>query len=288
MSSELGAARLSVAFNAFLLLVKTLTSWATGSIALWSEAIHSGMDLLASLIAWISIKFASEPPDEDHPYGHEKWQNLSGTIEAILVLVAAFLILIESLRHLFDPKPIQYLGVGMVVMAACALVNFFVSTYLYQVAKKTKSLALEADALHLRADLQSSLGVLLGIFLIWLSIKLGYPMPWLDSVIAIAVALFIFKEAWEILKCSFLPFMDTALSSTEKDQILRILKDENCDYHRLRTRSSGKKIFVDFHMSFPGVMSVRDAATHKLRVKKKLEKELDADVTIHFDAKDET
>lgn len=283
MSKELRAARLSIISNTVLLILKFGIGSLTGSVALISEAIHSGLDLLASTIAWFGIRLSSGPPDSFHPYGKEKWQNMSGTLEATLVLISALWIAGEALLKLSHPEPVQFLGWGVVVMTLCILVNFLVSTYIYQVARETQSLALEADAMHLRADLQSSLGVLTGLVLMWILHKFGYEVHWLDSLIALLVGGFILSEAWQIFKKSFLPLLDQALDQELVQQIHQLLQNQPYAYHKLRTRSSGSKIFVDFHLVLPPTMTLEKASQIKLDLKAQITQLLTADITIQFD-----
>src|SRR5208283_1601307 len=143
------------------------------------------------------------PPDKEHNYGHGKYENLSGVAEGILISVASCWIIFKSVKRLLDPKPIESIGIGFLVMVVSALVNLFVSQRLHRMAKKTDSIAMEADALHLKTDIYSSAGVAFGLLLIWIT---GFHM--LDSIVAILVALFILYEAYILLKNAFSPLVD--------------------------------------------------------------------------------
>ncbi|MHB1167656.1 MAG: cation diffusion facilitator family transporter, partial [Carboxydocellales bacterium] len=138
-------------------------SLSMGSVSVLSEAVHSGIDLVAALIAYFSVQKASEPADEEHPYGHGKIENVSGTIEAVLIFGAAVYIINESIHKLQVGGEVEGLGLGSVIMGISAIVNWIISSRLYKVAKETDSVALEADALHLRTDVYTSLGVLIGL-----------------------------------------------------------------------------------------------------------------------------
>jgi cation diffusion facilitator family transporter len=143
---------LSVASNLGLVIFKTAVGLAIGSVAVLSEAIHSGLDLVAAAIAFFAVKKAAKPPDADHPYGHGKVENLSGAIEAGLIFLAAVWIVYEAARKLVRPEPIETLGLGVGVMAASAGINWLVSRRLFRVGEETESVALQADAWHLRTD----------------------------------------------------------------------------------------------------------------------------------------
>ena len=257
MSNKVNAARLSIISNTCLVFMKLFVGIITGSVSIISESIHSTVDLLASIIAFFSVKISDAPADERHPYGHGKFENVSGVIEALLIFVAAGWIIYESVRKILHPTNIESVGLGFVVMFISAGVNVVVSKKLYKVAKEEDSVALEADALHLKVDVYTSLGVGAGLLLIFIT-KLNY----LDPIVAIIVALFILKEACELLAHAFSPLLDVSLS----DEEVSIIKNEieksasiYCDYHNLRTRKSGSTKYIDLHLVFPENMSIKDA-----------------------------
>ena len=165
MNRKVRAARLSVLSNSLLIAIKVIVGILSGSVSILSEAIHSFMDLLAALISFFSVRISDTPADERHPYGHGKFENISGVIEAILIFIASGWIIFEAIRKMLHPHEIEKIGLGIVVMAISATVNFFVSRKLYKVAKSMDSIALEADALHLKVDVYTSLGVAAGLFL---------------------------------------------------------------------------------------------------------------------------
>lgn len=220
----------------------------SGSVSIISEAIHSVMDLVASLIAFFSVRIADTPPDRSHPYGHGKFENLSGVIEALLILFAAIWIIYEAVHKIISPGVVNEFGIGIgaIVMLISATINLIVSRKLYKIAKLTDSLALEADALHLRTDVYTSLGVAIGLLLIWFT---GYRI--LDPIVAIIVALFILKESFHLLSRAFNPLLDSALTTVELNEIETQLQNLNVKYHELKTRKAGNIKFVDFHMEMP-------------------------------------
>ena len=258
MNSKTKVARLSIASNSVLLLMKFAVGITTGSVSIISEAIHSTMDLAASVIAFFSVKISSRPADANHPYGHGKVENISGVIEALLIFAAAILIIEGSIKKILHPgEEAGSFAIGFIVMFISAAINFWVSNKLYKIAKHEDSIALEADALHLKTDVYTALGVGLGLLLIWIT-KLNI----LDPIVAILVALFILKESYELLKSAFNPLLDVKLSDEDINVIEHVIAKYNsvyCDFHDLRTRKSGSTYYIDLHLVVPENMSVKAA-----------------------------
>jgi cation diffusion facilitator family transporter len=255
MNPKVKIARLSVISNTLLIIMKLVVGIISGSVSIISEAIHSSMDLVAALIAFFSVKVSDTPPDSRHPYGHGKVENISGVIEALLIFVAAIWIIVEAVKKLLGEEIIlESLWMGSLVMAVSAIVNIIVSRKLYKVAHETNSIALEADALHLKTDVYTSAGVALGLLLIILT-----DIKWMDPVIAILVALFIIKESVELLKRAFWPLLDSAWAEDEIKDLEKKLNDMGVNYHELRTRKAGNYRFIDIHVEIPGNESVGDA-----------------------------
>lgn len=243
------AALISIFSNTFLVVLKLIVGIFTHSVSILSEAIHSGLDLIASIIAYFAVKIASKPADKDHQFGHGKFENVSGTIEALLIFIAAFWIIIEAVEKLFQKGSIEQVNLGLLVMALSGGINWLVSNYLQNVAKEEDSIALEADALHLRTDVYTSLGVCGGLLILKFT---GWTI--IDPVIAILVALLIIKESWELTKKAFLPLVDTRLKDQDLNQIIAIINTFNSQYiefHKLRTRKSGSDIHIDLHLVVP-------------------------------------
>src|SRR5665647_23190 len=188
---KVSIARLSIVSNTLLIIIKLAVGLISGSVSIISEAIHSSMDLVAAIIAFLSVRVSDNPPDSRHPYGHGKIENISGVIEALLIFIASIWIIIEAVKKLFGGKiELESIGLGSLVMLISAIVNIIVSRRLYKVARATNSVALEADALHLKTDVYTSMGVAVGLGLIIIT-----GINWLDPLIAMFVALFIIKEA---------------------------------------------------------------------------------------------
>jgi cation diffusion facilitator family transporter len=250
------AAAVSVASNATLVVMKVVVGVMSGSVSILSEAIHSGNDLLAAVIAFTSTRVSDRPSDLDHHYGHGKAESISGAVEAALIFVAGLWIVVEAVRKLFHGGEVEHVGLGAAVMMVSALVNTVVSWYLFRVARQEDSLALEADAHHLATDVYTSAGVGVGLAVVWLT---GWNV--VDPLVAIAVALLIARIGWTLTKQAGGQLMDEALAPAELARIEEILRGEPklVEYHRLRARKSGSDRHVDVHLVLPATMSLGEA-----------------------------
>jgi cation diffusion facilitator family transporter len=262
---------LSVVSNSALVIGKIAAGILTGSVSVLSEAAHSGVDLLAAAIATFSVHVSDRAPDQDHPYGHEKIENVSGVIEGILIFAAAGWIIYESVHKLIHPSPLPPLGPAIMVMALSAVINLIVAAMLQRTARAERSIALEADASHLYTDVYTSAGVLLGLAVISGGQRFfQVQLYWLDPVIAIGVAVLILHTAGRITRKSFRPLMDAAASPEEEAAIKRVMAEferQGVDIHKLRTRRAGPSLHVDLHMGCrPGLSLERGhAVSHELK-----------------------
>lgn len=258
------AAWLSVISNSTLVLLKIVVGLVIGSVAVLSEAIHSGVDLLAALIALFAVRTAARPPDLGHPYGHGKFENVSGTVEALLIFAAAGWIIYESVSRLLHPEPLTAPAAGVAVMGLSVLVNTLVSEVLFRVGDRHDSVALKADAWHLRTDVYTSLGVCIGLAFILLHERF-FPtvnVHWVDPVAALIVALLICQAAYRLTIQSARDLMDASLPLEEElwiCQSLREMLPRVQGFHKLRTRKSGARRFMDVHMLVEPQMSVAEA-----------------------------
>jgi cation diffusion facilitator family transporter len=280
------AAALSIFSNSALILLKVVAGTITGSVAILTEAIHSSIDLVASIVAFVSVRKAGEPADEDHRYGHEKIENVSAAIEGILILVGSGAIGFEAIRRLLNPSHLQSLGFGIVVIALSAIVNLFVSSTLGRRARATESPALEGDAAHLRTDAVSSVAVLVGLSLVKIT-----GATWIDPAVALAVAAFILIAGLRILWGSSRALVDHALPPEEVDEIRRAIEAVGPEgvvgYHELRTRQAGARRYIDLHVQFRAGTTLEDAhrTAHELQalIGARLR---GADVLIHLEPED--
>ena len=243
------------------------------------------MDLLASCIAFLSVRKSSQPPDRDHAFGHGKYEDASGLIEAILIVIAAGIIIWEAVSRLFlgdETQPLSHLYLGMIVMGVSAVMNFIVSQKLMKVAKQTESIALESDAWHLRTDVFTSAGVFLGILIIWIT-----GIEWLDLVISIVIALLILKEAYSLIRRSFSDLMDASLPEEEIDKIKEIITrhaDQYTNFHGLKTRRAGSDKFVEFHLMMPHAATLDLSHALVSHIEAEIKEEIErVTIIIHLD-----
>lgn len=246
-------ARLSVLSNSALVVGKLVAGLATGSVSVLSEAIHSAVDLAAALIAWFSVRFSGKPADRDHPYGHGKMENISGVVEGLLIFVAAGWIAWEAVAKLRHGAPLEAPGWGMAVMGASALVNLLISRRLMEVGVRTDSLALQADAVHLRTDVWTSAGVFAGLAAVWIGrwLRPDLDLGWIDPAAALAVSLLIAHAAWELVRDASGGLMDQALPPEEIEALTGMARAGGRlrSLHDVRTRKSGPERFVDAHVA---------------------------------------
>lgn len=274
-------AKLSIYSNTILLLIKLISGILMGSISVLSEALHSGIDLLAAFVANYSVRKAGQPADDDHKFGHGKFENLSGTVEAILIFVAAIIILYGSSKKLFEGNKVEFIGTGIIIMGISAVVNIIVSKRIMKVAKEAESIALEADAYHLTTDVYTSIGVFIGLMLIQIT---GNPI--FDPIMAIIVALIIIKASYDLTKRSLVGLMDSKLSDKEEEIIKTIISEHPSyvEYHDLRTRMSGAERFVDLHLVMPKDSHIYDAHKFCDHIEKDIREKIpNLSITIHIE-----
>lgn len=256
-------ARLSIVSNSFLMVLKIATGILTLSISIISEALHSGIDLVASGFAAYSVQKAAKPPDKNHKFGHGKFENVSGIFESMLIFIAAVIIIYEACIRIYEGPALQLVNLGILVMLVSVIVNFLVSRKLYSVAKKTDSIALEADAAHLSTDVWTSLGVLIGFGVIRVGQGLGINgIEYLDPIIAIGVALMIICVAVKLTKRSFIDLIDTSLPREEEKKIKEIIEDhygQYVEFHQMRSRKAGSERHIDLHLVVSKHAKVEDA-----------------------------
>ena len=274
-------AGLSVISNTVLVALKLVVGLMIGSVSILSEAIHSGVDLLAAVIAMFSVKTSSIPADTQHPFGHGKVENISGTVEALLIFAASGWIIFEAVDKLRHPQAIEYAGWGVTVMLVSAAANLIVSRMLFRVGRETDSIALQADAWHLRTDVYTSTGVMASLAIIWIGHRLT-PDPnvhWLDPVAALGVAVLIIHAAYRLTLQAARDLMDTQLPPAEETWIRDLIRAHQPvihGFHKLRTRKSGNFRFIEFHIKVDPEMTV--GVSHRIT------EELSNSIENHFPA----
>lgn len=264
------SAILSVISNSVLIIFKVSIGISMGSVSVISEGIHSGIDLLASIIAFFSIKEASKEKDIDHNYGHGKYENLSGFIESLLILLASFMILVQSVKKIIYKSDVHNLGSGIAIMAFAAIINLVISMHLLKVSKIKKSVALEADSIHLMTDVFTSIGVVIGLLLVKIT---GINI--FDPIAAIIVAILILNTAIGLIKKSVIDLVDTSLDKKDVDKIKSIIINyqEIKDYHKLRTRKVGKNYEMDIHLKMDKNMTLEETHLICTKIEKDIKKE---------------
>jgi cation diffusion facilitator family transporter len=235
-STPTRAALISVASNTLLVLAKGVVAALSGSAALLSEALHSGLDLVAALMAWVSLRFSAHPADWEHTFGHGKWENLSAFLEGLLIIAVALGVFYQSGLRLFNPVPLGFIPLGLAVLGASAVVNLIVSYYLKRAARRFDSVALEADAAHLSTDVYTSAGALLGL--------LGYQLTGhhlFDTLSALGVGVIILGVGLKVSHGGLHGLLDTRLPEAEEEAVRELVAatEPVLEIKELRSRKAG-------------------------------------------------
>lgn len=260
------AAAVSIASNSCLIVLKVAAGLLTGSVGILSDAVHSLMDLIASLIAWASVRKADEPADASHRYGHEKLEDLAAGAQALLLLVGAVFIAVEAVRRLVNGGHVGSIGIGIAVAGVAAAVNLVVSSYLERTGRATGSTALHANAADLRTDAIVSLGVLVSLVVLKLT-----GAGWIDPVVGLLVAAAITRTGVLILVDASRRLVDETLPPDELAALQQVVEsfvgNEVVGFHDLRSRHVGSHHQVDLHLQFAAGTSLERAhyVSHKLQ-----------------------
>ena len=279
------AAVMSGVVNGLLVLVKIIIGLLSGSISILAEAAHSGVDLLASLLAYYAVSRADIPPDDFHAYGHGKIENLSATLEAVLVVITALAIIYESVKKFFSPTTPEFLLWGILIMVFSIVINWIRTRKLYKVAEATGSDALRAAALHHEADIWTSAGVLVGLAIIYFT---GW--VWVDPALAILMAAVIFKAGYTMTKDNMRNLIDISLPKEEEEEIFAIAnsRKEIYEVHRLRTRRSGSWRQIDMHIVFQKDVMLSEAHAVCDKIEKEIKAKFDnCTIVLHPEPKKE-
>jgi cation diffusion facilitator family transporter len=279
-------AALSVLSNSLLILLKVIAGAITGSVAILTEAVHSSIDLVASVVAYFSVRKADEPADESHRYGHEKIENLAAAIEGLLILIGSAAIAFEAIRHLINHGRVRTVGLGIAVVGVSLAANVFVSLRLSRTARRTGSPALAGDAAHLGTDALTSAAVLVGLVCVDLT-----GAEWIDPVVALVVAAVVVVTGVRLLAQSSRVLVDESLPASEieaiRDAIEGLASQGVVGYHELRTRRAGARRYVDLHVQFRAGTSLEEAhrTAHELQdlIAARLH---GSDVLIHLEPED--
>jgi len=280
LATKENTAKLAIFAISLLIVMKVVASILTGSISIRADAMHSIIDLVGVVIGFIGIRISGKPPDEGHPFGHGKAENIVGVVIAGLIFVAAGAIAYEAVKRLITGAVLELVTVGIYVTAAAIVINLLISWYGLKVSRSTDSVALEATARHMFADVLSSCAVLVGLILVRLT---GISI--LDPIVALIVAAIIAVTAYDMMKKTLSGLMDTRLPEAEEMVIKSCILElgyEFVDFHELRTRKAGSHRFIDLHLVVPKDVSVERA--HQLcdQLEQNIQARLPyASVTIH-------
>jgi cation diffusion facilitator family transporter len=245
---------LSIVAALLTISIKLIAYLLTNSVGLLSDALESCVNLIAAVVALIMLRLAEKPPDEQHGFGHNKAEYFSSAIEGGLIVLAAVSIIWSAIPRLLHPKPLENVGIGLLMAVGASLINLIVSIILIKNGKKHNSITLEADGRHLRTDVLTSAGVLIGIALVKLT---GWLI--LDGIVAIGVAINIIWTGYQLLRRSALGLLDTSISKDDMAKINQVFEKydrQNIKFHSLMTRQSGQRKFIMMHVLMPGKLNI--------------------------------
>ena len=260
--------QLSVAVAVATIGLKTGAWWVSGSVSLLSDAMESLVNLAGAVFALAMVTVAARPPDEAHPYGHHKAEYFSSGFEGVLIIVAALAIIAAAAHRLWDPQPLEQLGLGLALSVVSSVLNGALAWAMLRKAREHRSMALEADARHLFTDVWTSAGVVAGLIAVALTGWL-----WLDAVLAIAVALNILREGVSLVRRSADGLMDHAVEDEVLRDIERTLegfRHPAIRFDHVVTRRGGRRRYVDLHMHMPARWSLGRAAALRTSVEQAL------------------
>jgi cation diffusion facilitator family transporter len=275
-------AALSVVAGLVVLLLKLGAWYVTGSVALYSDALESVVNVATAAVAYAAIRYGALPPDANHPYGHGKVEYFSVVLEGVFIVVAAISIFRSAYLGFLSPQPITAAGEGIAINMVASVINGAWGFVLVRVGRARNSPALTADGVHLFTDVATSVGVVIGLAL---ALVTGWLV--LDALIAALVAVNILWAGWRVIRVSIGGLMDEAVEPEKLERIRAIIAgnaDGAIEAHDIRTRASGRATFVEFHLVVPGSMAV--SASHNIcdRIERALKAEIaNASITIHVE-----
>lgn len=279
---KLFAAKLSITTAVTLSLVKLVIGILSGSMAVLSSAIDSMMDILMSGVNFLAIRHAEQPADDEHAYGHGKFETMAALIQSLIIGGSGTWIILESIRRLFGNITPQRVADGLLILIISVIASFFISRYLVKVAKETDSSALMADSLHFAMDVYTNLALAAGMLIIYL-----FDAVWLDPLLSIAVGLFILSEALKLARNALREVLDEQLPEDVRGKIEEIIQLHGGDMyncHNLRTRKSGSQKIIDFHLTVCKNLTVEESHDITEALEEEIEDHINnSDITIHVE-----
>ena len=269
---------LAIAAAVATIALKLFAYFLTGSVGLFSDALESGVNLIAAVVALFMITLAEKPADEEHAYGHHKAEYFSSAIEGGLIVLAAFSIIWSAIPRLIHPQPLENVGIGLLVSFGASAINLAVGLILIKNGRKNHSITLEADGKHLMTDVYTSIGVLIGIGIVKLT---GWLI--LDAIVAIGVALNIVWTGYQLMRRSALGLLDSSLPEDERLKITNALdryKKQQLEYHSLMTRQAGQRKFIALHILLPGQLTIQEGHDLVEKIERDIRDLFNAPVTV--------
>ncbi|MFC1990348.1 cation diffusion facilitator family transporter [Chloroflexota bacterium] len=281
-STRSGAAKLALTIVISLIVLKATVAFITGSISITAQAVDSFLDLFAISVTLFAVRIAGVPADEEHPFGHGKMESIAAIVQAALIFTAGAAIIYSAVHRMTVGTTVELAEAGVGVMLVSIIVSIFLSRHLFKIAKATDSIALEASARNIAADVYSATGVLVALVVIRLT-----GLSILDPIIALGVALFILKAAYDVTRKSFGELVDIKLPKEEEEELISCIiehSDQLAGFHAVRTRKSGNQRFIDLHMLMPKNISVEEAHQMCDHLEEDIKNRLyNSSVTIHVE-----
>jgi len=256
-STERGAANLLIGVVIGLILLKVIAGWISGSISVFAQAADSFLDLFAGLVTFFAVRIATRPADEEHPFGHGKVEDMAGMVQGVLLFIAAGLIIYSSVGRIINKTPVELAEAGMGAMVVSMVASVLLSRHLLKVSRATGSVVLEANARNITGDIYSTAAVLVGLLVVRLT-----GLSILDPIIAIGIAIYIAKIAYDAINKPLLGLVDASLPHSEQAVIKSCLAEQGnqvVGFHELRTRRSGNQRYIDLHLVMAKGISLEQA-----------------------------
>jgi cation diffusion facilitator family transporter len=282
-SSRSGAAKLSLIVIIGLIVLKVVVGALTGSLSILAQAIDSFLDLFAVAVTFLAVRIATKPADEEHPFGHGKAENMAAIVQAVLIFLAGGSIIYAAIHRIMTGAILELTEAGIGVMVVSIVASIFLSRYLLKVSRQEDSLALQANAHNIAADVYSAAAVLVGLLVVRFT-----GLSIIDPILALLVAVYIFKVAYDVLKDSFGGLVDVKLPEAEENTIRAAITEHFgrgvVGFHALRTRKAGSQRYIDLHLVMPKSISLEEAHQMCDHLEQDIRSRLPhTDVTIHVE-----